>query len=64
MKVRACLRCKHYVLIKDGSYKNTQAIKIFDKDHIGHNMAILDYNEVKNKAAGYESKTNEYMDKA
>jgi hypothetical protein len=63
MKVRACLKCKHYVVIKEG-YKNTQAIKIFEKDHIGHNLAILDYNDVKDKAAGYESKTNQYMDKA
>lgn len=63
MKVKACLRCKHYVVIKEG-YKAQQAIKLFEKDHAGHNMAILDYNEVKNKAAGYESKTNEYMDKA
>jgi len=63
MKVRACLRCKHYVVIKEG-YKNTVAIKSFEKDHVGHNLAILDYNDVKDKASGFESKTNQYMDKA
>lgn len=62
MKVRACLRCKQYIVIKEG-YKASQALKLFDKDHAGHNMGILDYNEVKSQAAGYESKTNEYMDK-
>nr|MDO8112255.1 hypothetical protein [Candidatus Sigynarchaeota archaeon] len=63
IKVRACLRCKAYVVVKEG-YKNQQAIKIFEKDHTGHNMGTLDYNEVKDKASGYESKTNFYMDKA
>ena len=63
MKVRACLRCKHFVLVKEG-FKNQQAIKIFEKDHTGHNMGTLDYNEVKDKASGYESKTNIYTDKA
>ena len=57
------MKCKMYVVIKDGSYKNQTAIKNFDKDHAGHNLFIMDYNDVKDKASGFESKTNQYMDK-
>ncbi|MHA1793867.1 MAG: hypothetical protein ACTSVI_14585 [Promethearchaeota archaeon] len=60
MKVRACLRCKEYVLIKDGSFKNQQAVKLFERDHNGHVLASIDYTEVKDS---YKSRTNEYMDK-
>ncbi len=63
MKVRACIRCKQYVVIKEG-YKNQLAIKIFEKDHTGHNLGTLDYNDVKDKGSGFESKTNEYTAKA
>jgi hypothetical protein len=63
VKVRVCLKCKHFVVIKDGSFKNQQAVKLFERDHQGHNMGTLDYNEVSNKASGYESKTNIYQDK-
>ena len=60
MKVRACLKDKQYVVVKEG-YKNQQAIKLFEKDHMGHVMGTLDYTEVKN---GFESVTNQYMDRA
>ena len=60
MKVRACLKCKQYVIIKEG-YKAQQAVKIFEKDHTGHVMSTVDYTEVKN---GFESVTNQYMDRA
>jgi hypothetical protein len=59
MKVRACLRCHTYVLVKEG-YQNQQAIKLFEKDHTGHVMGTVDYIEVRN---GFTSVTNEYMDR-
>ncbi len=63
VKVRACLKCKHFVVIKDGSFKNQQAVKLFEREHQGHNMGTLDYNEVKDKASGYESHTNAFQDR-
>ncbi len=61
MKVRSCIKCKLYVVIKDGSVQNQKAVRNFEKDHIGHILATVDYNEVKDD---YTSQTNEYMDKA
>jgi hypothetical protein len=62
VKVRACLKCKHFVVIKEG-FKNQQAIKLFEREHTGHNLATIDYNEVKDKASGYESHTNAFQDR-
>ncbi|MHA1697805.1 MAG: hypothetical protein ACTSWN_03080 [Promethearchaeota archaeon] len=59
MKVRACIQCKHYVIIKDGSFKNQQAISKFEKSHAGHVLITVDYTEVKDS---FQSKTNEFMD--
>ncbi|MHA1683685.1 MAG: hypothetical protein ACTSUE_22295 [Promethearchaeota archaeon] len=60
MKCRTCMKCKQYILIKDGSYKNQKAVEAFERDHHGHFLGTVDYNEVKDD---YQSKTNEYMDK-
>lgn len=53
------MKCKKYVIIKEG-YKAQQAVKLFERDHAGHFLGTVDYNEVRD---GYESHTNEYMDK-
>jgi hypothetical protein len=63
VKVRACLKCKHFVVLKEGSFNNQQAVKLFEREHQGHNMGTLDYNEVKDKASGYESHTNAFQDR-
>nr|MDO8118680.1 hypothetical protein [Candidatus Sigynarchaeota archaeon] len=61
MKVRSCIKCRVYVVLKEGSVQNQKAIRSFEKDHIGHILATVDYNEVKDE---YKSQTNEYMEKA
>ncbi len=58
--VRACMTCKHYVLVKDGDYKYVLAMQSFDTHHRGHMLGTLTYGEVKNT---FSSKTAEFLEK-
>ncbi|MFX0098567.1 MAG: hypothetical protein ACFFCS_03230 [Candidatus Hodarchaeota archaeon] len=59
-KVSACMKCREYVVIRDGVYKNQKARELFKRDHSGHLFGTLDYSEVKE---GFKTKTAEYESK-
>lgn len=54
------MKCREYVVIRDGVYKNQKARELFKKDHAGHVFGTLDYSEVKDT---FKTRTAEYEEK-
>ncbi len=47
MRVRACFKCKEYVLIRPNDHKNLLLIKEFEKHHSYHAVITITLEEVK-----------------
>ena len=58
-RVRACVKCKEYIIIHPNNPVNQVHIRKFEKDHTGHTLVTLDISEVKNQ---YKSLSLQYTD--
>ena len=45
--MRACIKCKKYIIIKSVDPINQNQIKMFDTMHRGHTLITVELNEVK-----------------
>ena len=57
VRVRACIKCRMYIVIHPGNPVNMVEIKKFEKKHLGHTVVTVDLNEVKGTYSS--SKTQE-----
>ena len=57
VRVRACIKCRSYIVIHPGNPVNQVEIKKFEKKHLGHTVVTVDLNEVKGNYSS--SKINE-----
>ncbi|MFX1310897.1 MAG: hypothetical protein ACFFB6_12790 [Promethearchaeota archaeon] len=55
IRVRACIKCRTYIVIHPGNPVNLAEIKKFEKKHLGHTVVTVDLNEVK---GSYSSSKN------
>lgn len=55
IRARACISCQEYIIISPDDPKNQELIKIFDQNHRGHPLVILDLNEVKDRYKIFKS---------
>ncbi len=46
-RVRACVKCREYIIIHPNDPANQAHVKKFDLIHTGHTLVTLDINEVK-----------------
>ena len=61
VRVRACIKCRSYIVIHPGNPVNQVEIKKFEKKHLGHTVVTVDLNEVK---GSYSSSKNNAAEKA
>lgn len=61
VRVRACIKCRTYLVIHPGNPINLAEIKKFEKKHLGHTVVTVDLNEVK---GSYSSSKNNAAEKA
>ncbi len=47
IRVRACVRCKKYIIINPNDPTNQIQIKLFERVHIGHTFITVELNEIK-----------------
>jgi len=47
IRVRACVRCKKYIIINPNDPTNQIQIKSFERIHIGHTLITVELNEIK-----------------
>jgi len=47
IRVRACVRCKKYMIINPNDPTNQNQIKSFERDHTGHTLITVELNEIK-----------------
>ena len=58
VRVRACTRCKEYIVIHAGNPINQVEIKKFEKVHLSHTVMTVDFNEVKGAYSSFKNHTN------
>jgi hypothetical protein len=46
IKVRACIKCRLYVVIHTTNVKNQQELRLFDKIHSNHYIVTIDKSEL------------------
>ena len=59
VRVRACIKCKEYLVIHTGNAINQVEIKKFEKVHLSHTIMTVDLNEVKGAYSSFKNHTNE-----
>ena len=59
VRVRACIRCKEYIVIHPSNHINQVEIKKFEKVHLSHTIMTVDLNEVKDAYSSYKNHANE-----
>ncbi|MEE9378117.1 MAG: hypothetical protein V3V33_08785 [Candidatus Lokiarchaeia archaeon] len=59
VRVRACIRCKEYIVIHPDNPINQVEIKKFEKVHLGHTVMTTDLNEVKGAYSSIKNHANE-----
>lgn len=47
IRVRACIKCREYIIIYPNNPVNQVHIRKFEKNHPGHTLVTLDINEVR-----------------
>jgi len=47
MMAKACLKCKEYVSIIPHDVENQRLIEIFDKNHKGHTLVVINFEEIR-----------------
>jgi len=47
MRARACIKCKEYMLIRPDDPNNLNLINKFEKNHRGHTLITLNFEEIK-----------------
>ncbi|TXT64832.1 MAG: hypothetical protein BAJALOKI3v1_160034 [Promethearchaeota archaeon] len=47
MRARACIKCREYVLIRPDDPGNMTLISKFEKNHRGHTLITLNFEEIK-----------------
>jgi len=55
VRCRACIKCRTYLVIHPGNPVNQVEVKKFEKQHLGHTVVTVDFNEVK---GNYSSSKN------
>lgn len=46
-RVRACIKCKSYIILFPNDPENQKRLKNFEKAHKSHNLITIDIEEVK-----------------
>ncbi len=59
VRVRACIRCKEYIVIHPNNPINQVEIKKFEKIHLGHTIMTTDLNEIKGAYSSFKINANE-----
>ena len=63
IRVRACTRCREYVLIHPDNPLNQNLIKTFEGIHRGHSVVTVDIDEVKVSYRNFEEPKSEESSK-
>ena len=66
IRVRACIKCRQYVIIRPSDPQNQVLIKTFESNHRGHTVITVDLDEVKGQYEHFKpggSKTEEAKEK-
>lgn len=59
VRVRACIKCKEYIVIHAGNPINQVEIKKFEKVHLSHTIVTVDLNEVKGAYSSFKNHVNQ-----
>lgn len=58
IRVRACIKCKEYVVIHPNNPINQNQIAIFEKNHRQHTLVTVDLDEVKDSYQIFKNNGN------
>jgi len=61
MRVKACTKCKEYLIMRPERHKNKRLEDIFKIMHQNHPCFICDFNELSKDYKKFTLKKNEYL---
>lgn len=59
MRARACIKCKEYVLVRPDDPNNLKLINKFEKNHRGHTLITLNFEEIKGTFTKFQKEEKE-----